>query len=104
MRPKIKQSVTRKIYQSPAAAAAAASVSAAYSIGSGKTEYPSQEVSSHTDETKEAKRLLESSLAEVREENSMLQGKIDDLNSTYAELSKVYAVIIFCLEGAMASS
>lgn len=93
MRPKIKESVKRKIYQSPAAAAAAASVSAAYSIGSGKTEYPKQEVSSETDETKEAKGLLESSLAEVRGENSMLQGKIDDLNSTHKELSKELASV-----------
>lgn len=93
MRPKIKESVKRKIYQSPAAAAAAASVSAAYSIGSGKTEYPKQEVSSDTDETKEAKGLLESSLAEVRGENSMLQGKIDDLNSTHKELSKELASV-----------
>lgn len=93
MRPKIKESVKRKIYQSPAAAAAAASVSAAYSIGSGKTEYPKQEISSDTDETKEAKGLLESSLAEVRGENSMLQGKIDDLNSTHKELSKELASV-----------
>lgn len=95
MRPKMKDSAPRKIYQSPAAAAAAASVSAAYSIGSGKpvnglvkAECPKLDGISNSNETKEAKRLLESSLAEAREENSILQGKIDDLNGTHTELSK----------------
>ncbi|XP_074311264.1 acyl-CoA-binding domain-containing protein 4 [Silene latifolia] len=93
MRPKIKDSARPKIYQSPAAAAAAASVSAAYSIDSGGkqldfTKLRQQGGFADSNERKDEKRLLESSLAEVRAENSVMKGKIDDINSTLAELYK----------------
>lgn len=103
MRPKLKDSARLKIYQSAAAAAAAASVAAAYSIGSGKqldltkigqsvteVENSSQKQNGIAGMTnfKDTKRLLELSLTEVKEENSKLKGKVDEINSNYEELSK----------------
>lgn len=100
MRHKLKESARPKIYQSQAAAAAAASVAAAYAIGSGK-QLDSIKMSVSVAEVqdgfadngniKDAKRLLQSSLAQVKEENSMLKGKIDEINSNHDELSKVFA-------------
>ena len=99
MRPKLKDSARPKIYMSPAAAAAAASVTAAYSYKSEKppelpkpeSVYPKQDGSPVLANMKDAKRLLELSLIEVREENSMLKGKIEEINSNHEELSKVLA-------------
>ncbi|CAO2833220.1 unnamed protein product [Amaranthus hypochondriacus] len=96
MRPKLKDSARPKIYLSPAAAAAAASVTAAYSYKSDQppelpkqeSVYPKQDGSPVLANMKDAKRLLELSLIEVREENSMLKGKIDEINSNHEELSK----------------
>ncbi|KAK9674325.1 hypothetical protein RND81_12G226000 [Saponaria officinalis] len=85
MRPKLKDSIRPKIYQSPAAAAAAASVSAAYSLSSGKQ---LETIKVEQTDTDGQKGMLESSLTEVRAENSMLKGKIDDTNSTHVELAK----------------
>uniref|UniRef100_A0A803N7P4 Acyl-CoA-binding domain-containing protein n=1 Tax=Chenopodium quinoa TaxID=63459 RepID=A0A803N7P4_CHEQI len=48
---------------------------------------------SGTTSVKDAKRLLELSLAEVREENSKLKGKIDEINSNHEELSKELASV-----------
>ncbi|XP_021743237.1 acyl-CoA-binding domain-containing protein 4-like isoform X2 [Chenopodium quinoa] len=106
MRPKLNDSARPKMYLSPAAAAAAASVAAAYSIGSGKqldsTKTENTEVEgagqkqdgfSGTTSVKDAKRLLELSLAEVREENSKLKGKMDEINSNHEELSKELASV-----------
>ncbi|KAL8159903.1 hypothetical protein V2J09_001440 [Rumex salicifolius] len=104
MRPKHKNPSRPKIYQSPAAAAAAASVSAAYMIGTGnhsemikqgdsqteeiETKYPQENPTSNIAEFKQEKKLLDSSVAELVEANSTLRGKIDEINSNHAELSK----------------
>lgn len=94
-----------KIFQSPAAAAAAASVTAAYALAkSEKLDIPKtlsskfagignnlseKDVRTDIDAIKEDKRVLELSLAEVRTENSRFREKIDEVNSTHSELSKV---------------
>lgn len=104
MRPKLRNPADPKIYQSPAAAAAAASVSAAYSIGSGKpsdttkiadanggvfkAKHPFQSSAVDSMAMQEEKRALETSLAEVRQEVSTLRAKVDDANSSHVELSK----------------
>uniref|UniRef100_A0A5B7ANG1 Putative acyl-CoA-binding domain-containing protein 4 n=1 Tax=Davidia involucrata TaxID=16924 RepID=A0A5B7ANG1_DAVIN len=104
MKPKPRDSSQRKIFQSPAAAAAAASVTAAYALTkSGMFDFTEAEFSNYEvvqnnnsqrdllieiNAIREEKVVLESSLAEVRAENSSLKGKIDETNSTYAELSK----------------
>ncbi|KAJ7974986.1 acyl-CoA-binding domain-containing protein 4 [Quillaja saponaria] len=104
MRPKPKESPHPKIYQSPAAAAAAASVTAAYALtksekldftklenisskasGNGHLE---QNITMEIEASREAKHVLDVSLAEVRAENSRLRGEIDEVNGTHAELSK----------------
>ncbi|KAJ4720691.1 acyl-CoA-binding domain-containing protein 4-like [Melia azedarach] len=93
-----------KIFQSPAAAAAAASVTAAYALAkSEKLDFPQtlnlnsagignniseQDVSNDIDAIKEEKRVLELSVEEVRAENSRLREKIDEVNNTHGELSK----------------
>ncbi|KAJ0101737.1 hypothetical protein Patl1_05999 [Pistacia atlantica] len=93
-----------KIFKSPAAAAAAASVTAAYALAkSEKLEFPQslilnsdgngnnlseQDVTVDIDAIKEEKRVLELSLAEARDENSRLREKVDEVNSTHGELSK----------------
>lgn len=104
MRLKPRDSLRPKIFQSPAAAAAAASVTAAYALAkSDKLDFsninlnprviesnPSeQDLTIEIDAIKEDKKVLELSLAEVRAENSRLREKIDEVNSTHAELSKV---------------
>lgn len=94
-----------KIFQSPAAAAAAASVTAAYALAkSEKLDFPQslilnsngngnnlseQDVTVDIDSIKEEKRVLELSLAEARDENSRLREKVDEVNSTHGDLSKV---------------
>ncbi|GAB4836388.1 hypothetical protein Ancab_001299 [Ancistrocladus abbreviatus] len=104
LKPKLKEPARPKIFLSPAAAAAAASVSAAYSISSAKQtdlskaedsngdsceiKHPQQDFTFDVDTIREEKRLLELSVAEVRQENSKLREKIDDVNNTHAELSK----------------
>ncbi|KAJ6983456.1 hypothetical protein NC653_026307 [Populus alba x Populus x berolinensis] len=92
-----------KIFQSPAAAAAAASVTAAYALAkSEKLDFSSLNLSSNgvgnnpseldlafeIDALKEEKKELELSLTEVRAENSRLTEKVDEVNGTHAELSK----------------
>lgn len=105
MRPKLKDPSRPKIYQSPAAAAAAASVSAAYMVGMGnqpemtkegdsvseavQTKYPQEDPTTDFNKLKQEKKMLELSIAELVEANSTLRGKIDDINSNHAELSKV---------------
>ncbi|KAK2969061.1 hypothetical protein RJ640_021100 [Escallonia rubra] len=95
MRPKPRNSLNPKIFQSPAAAAAAASVTAAYALTkSGKLDYVEKEDSSKVDLSvdtnalREGNKMLESSVAETAAENSALKAKLDEKNSTYAELSK----------------
>ncbi|XP_011024324.1 PREDICTED: acyl-CoA-binding domain-containing protein 4 isoform X1 [Populus euphratica] len=92
-----------KIFQSPAAAAAAASVTSAYALAkSEKLDFSSLNLNSNgvgnnpseldlafeIDALKEEKKVLESSLTEVRAENSRLTEKVDEVNGTHAELSK----------------
>lgn len=105
MRPKPTDLSRPKILQSPAAAAAAASVTAAYALSKNEkldstiAESNSKRVESNIsgkdlkieiDAIKEEKHVLELSLAEVREENSKLGGAIEEINSTHAELAKVF--------------
>lgn len=109
MRPKAKDSLRPKIFQSPAAAAAAASVTSAYALSKSEkldfmqlddrnsessiNGHPQDNVTVKTEAIKEEKRLLELSIAEVRAENSKLGGEIAEVNSTHAELTKVYITI-----------
>lgn len=104
MRPKPKDSSQRKIFQSPAAAAAAASVTAAYALTkSEKLNFTTVESNSKGPENRsyeqdftidikslrEERSVLELSLTEVRTENSRVSHKIDEVNNTHTELSKV---------------
>ncbi|XP_019428551.1 PREDICTED: acyl-CoA-binding domain-containing protein 4-like isoform X2 [Lupinus angustifolius] len=104
LRSKARDSLRPKIFQSPAAAAAAASVTSAYALSkSEKLDFtqvddiiskPSlnghrlDDVTVKSEAIKEEKRLLELSIAEVGAENSKLRGEIDEVNSTHAELTK----------------
>ncbi|KAL7252847.1 hypothetical protein ACSBR1_007407 [Camellia fascicularis] len=104
MRIKPRDSPHPKIFQSPAAAAAAASVTAAYALThSGKLDFNKTEhsnikviqnngsqhdLSIDINAIREEKKVLESALEEVRAENSILKGKINETTSTYADLSK----------------
>ncbi|KAG2243787.1 hypothetical protein Bca4012_015952 [Brassica carinata] len=106
MRLKPGESSHPKIFKSPAAAAAAASVTAAYAIAkSDSSDFPppppanptlngtgnsfsESDIRKTIDSIKEEKRTLESSVAETQVENSKLREKIDEVNSTHAELSQ----------------
>lgn len=105
MRLKPRDTSRPKIFQSPAAAAAAASVTAAYALakseqldfppaldsnanGNGKS-VTGLDVKPNIDAIKKEKEVLELSLAEVTAENSKLREKLDEINSTHGELSKV---------------
>lgn len=104
MRPKLKDLKRPKIFQSPAAAAAAASVTAAYALSitekldfataksnsnGAEKSLSEQDVAVEVEAIREEKTLLEQSLTEVRTENSKLSGKIEEINGTHSELSKV---------------
>ncbi|XP_022134025.1 acyl-CoA-binding domain-containing protein 4 [Momordica charantia] len=104
MRPKPRDSSRPKIFQSPAAAAAAASVTAAYALA--KTEkldfekieddvskgrearHSQPDGTFELEAIREAKAKLELALSEVEGENSKLKQQIDEVNNTHAELSK----------------
>ena len=104
MMPKPRDSSQPKIFQSPAAAAAAASVTAAYALskienldfktaelnskGSGNHHYE-QDFTVEIEALTEKKSVLELSLAEVRTENYRIRQNIEEVNNTHAELSKV---------------
>lgn len=104
MRLKPGESSHPKIFKSPAAAAAAASVTAAYAIAkSDKSDYPppanptlngngnslpERDIRNRIDTIKEEKRALESSIAETQVENAKLREKIDEVNSSHTELSQ----------------
>ncbi|KAL5069288.1 hypothetical protein RYX36_020175 [Vicia faba] len=105
MRPKAKNTLRPKIFQSPAAAAAAASVTSAYALSkSEKLDFSQLDVTNpkssvngghHQDDVtvkieaiKEEKRLLELSIVEVRAGNSKLGGEIHEVNNSHAELTK----------------
>ena len=105
MRPKPRDSSRPKIFQSPAAAAAAASVTAAYALaktekldlariedGVSKRKEEKQSQSNGAIEleaTREEKAKLELTLSEVQGENSKLREEIGKVNNTHAELFKV---------------
>ncbi|XP_051116425.1 acyl-CoA-binding domain-containing protein 4 [Andrographis paniculata] len=104
MKVKPRDSSQPKILQSPAAAAAAASVTAAYALAKSESlDYGEQEdtnakvitVDTSQQDTalevnsiKEEMKALESSLIEVTAETAALKTKIDETNGSYAELSK----------------
>lgn len=104
MRPKPRDSPHPKIYQSPAAAAAAASVTAAYALTkSNMLDFPKvgdtdikvvqgngseRDLSVDINAIKEEKNALEASIEEIKTANSSLKGRIEDNTSTYADLSK----------------
>ncbi|KAL1201460.1 Acyl-CoA-binding domain-containing protein 6 [Cardamine amara subsp. amara] len=102
MRLKPGESSHPKIFKSPAAAAAAASVTAAYAIAKLETSdfpppanptlngnsFPERDIRNRIDAIKEEKRRLESSVAETKVENSKLREKIDEVNSSHTELSQ----------------
>ncbi|KAG8390564.1 hypothetical protein BUALT_Bualt01G0096600 [Buddleja alternifolia] len=105
MRVKPKDSLHPKILQSPAAAAAAASVTAAYALAKPETfNYAEKEdsnskvipmdntsqrdLSAEVNLIREEKKALESSLIKVTTENSAVKTKIEEANVNYAELSK----------------
>ncbi|OMO87264.1 Kelch repeat type 1 [Corchorus capsularis] len=104
MKLKPRDSSHPKIFQSPAAAAAAASVTAAYALAkSEKLDFPQlidmkfngvennvpkKDINIEIDAIKEEKKVLELSIEEVRSENARLRERIDELNSNHTELSK----------------
>ncbi|KHN00947.1 Acyl-CoA-binding domain-containing protein 4 [Glycine soja] len=99
-----KDTMRPKIFQSPAAAAAAASVTSAYALSKSEkldfmqlddinsklsvNGHHKDDVVDKVEAIKEEKRLLELSIAEVRAENSKLGGEIEEINNTHAELTK----------------
>ncbi|CAI9091209.1 OLC1v1026171C1 [Oldenlandia corymbosa var. corymbosa] len=104
MKPKPRDALPPKVLQSPAAAAAAASVTAAYALSkSEKLDFPEreesnlkviqvdhsqQDLSIQISKLKEEKSSLELALEVVSSENSTLKAKIVETNATHAELSK----------------
>ncbi|KAK9168558.1 hypothetical protein Syun_000698 [Stephania yunnanensis] len=106
LRLKPKDTSRPKIFQSPAAAAAAASVSAAYALTKTseirsnvdvkedettdrlQTGNPSQNLENDINTITAVKKNLEILVAEAREDNSRIRGKLDEMNKTHVELSK----------------
>ncbi|VVA26883.1 PREDICTED: acyl-CoA-binding [Prunus dulcis] len=103
MMPKPRDSLQPKIFQSPAAAAAAASVTAAYALTKiDKLDFKTAELNSKGAENHhyeqdftidletltEEKSVLELSLSQVKTENSRLGQEIEEVNNTHTELSK----------------
>lgn len=104
MKPKPSDSSRPKIFQSPAAAAAAASVTAAYALTKAEKLYftkaedsnskgagnilSEQNVRNDIKAIREEKNVLELSLEEVRAENNRIRGQIDEKNGSHSELSK----------------
>lgn len=96
MRPKPKDSKHPKIFQSPAAAAAAASVTAAYALAKSESldfttinSQPKMDLSAEISVIKEDKKALESTIKDVKAINSELLEKLKELNGTHVDLSKV---------------
>ncbi|MFS8012389.1 putative galactose oxidase/kelch, beta-propeller, kelch-type beta propeller [Helianthus anomalus] len=87
MRPKPTDSIHPKIFQSPAAAAAAASVAAAYDFKNIDSKHK-VDLSVEINVIKEEKKTLESTIKEVESENSLLMEKLKDLKGTHVDLSK----------------
>lgn len=111
MRPKSRESSRPKIFQSPAAAAAAASVTAAYALAKSehttdfiKMEGPNTERADGSSQQKFAldinlirneNKAMETEVAEARAENSRLTEKIEETISTHTDLTKVYSLYIY---------
>ncbi|KAI3809226.1 hypothetical protein L1987_25196 [Smallanthus sonchifolius] len=97
MRPKPKDSKHPKIFQSPAAAAAAASVTAAYALAKSESldfttinSKPKMDLSVEINVIKEEKKALESTIEEVKAVNSGLLEKLEELNGAHVDLSKEF--------------
>ncbi|XP_068648393.1 acyl-CoA-binding domain-containing protein 4 [Aristolochia californica] len=96
LKPKPREPSRPKIFQSPAAAAAAASVTAAYAMSTSalkSLDFVNEKSATvfkvdASDALKAEKQQLESDLSEVRIENSRLKGYIDEVNNTHTELTK----------------
>ncbi|KAI4382682.1 hypothetical protein MLD38_008618 [Melastoma candidum] len=89
MKPKPRDSVRPKILQSPAAAAAAASVTAAFALTNmEKPDVGGIENLAEIDAVREEKRVIELSLKDVKDEVASLREKVDEVNGAHAELSK----------------
>jgi len=108
LKPKARNLVQPRLLQSPAAAAAAASVTAAYAVITATDEKTRDIVATDDFDIKRAQPAsnskkfvaemdvlngengkLASRLAEVRDENSKLKDKLDMANLSYGELAKV---------------
>lgn len=94
MRPKPKDSKHPKIFQSPAAAAAAASVTAAYALAKSESlefttmdSKPKVDLSVEVNMIKGEKKTLESSVTEVKAVNSSLMEKLEECNGAHVDLS-----------------
>lgn len=102
-----------RLLQSPAAAAAAASVTAAYAVITDektrdivatddldvKRVQPSgssKQITTELDALNGEKGKLESRLAEVRDENSKLKDRLDMVKLSHGELTKVHVYFPFC--------
>ncbi|XP_010935816.1 acyl-CoA-binding domain-containing protein 4 [Elaeis guineensis] len=103
---KPRDSIRPRLLQSPAAAAAAASVTAAYAvitatddkniytttiksnIKGAQAERSPEVVAVDTHAISAEKKMLESRLVEVRDENSRLQASLDEMNNSHTELLK----------------
>ncbi|KAI3520401.1 hypothetical protein L1887_09798 [Cichorium endivia] len=95
MRPKPKDSKHPKMFQSPAAAAAAASVTAAYALAKSESlefttidSKPKPDLSVEVNMIKGERKTLESSITEVKAENSVLKEKLEECNGAHVDLSK----------------
>ncbi|XP_020527213.1 acyl-CoA-binding domain-containing protein 5 isoform X2 [Amborella trichopoda] len=107
LKPKLKEASQPKIFQSPAAAAAAASVTAAYALNSGTSKIlepesignevnleaflsgsSERQVAVETDSLLERKHTLESNLTAIKAENARLKENISEMNEMHAELYK----------------
>lgn len=96
MRPKPKDSKHPKIFQSPAAAAAAASVTAAYALAKYESldsttinSKPKVNLLVEVNVIEEENKALKSSIEEAEVGNSGLRQKLEELNGTHVDLSKV---------------
>lgn len=108
MKPKPRNLVQPRLLQSPAAAAAAASVTAAYAVITATDEKTrdivatddldvkraqpagsSKQIVAEIDALNREKVKLESRLADIHDENSKLKDKVDMVKLSYGELAKV---------------
>ena len=114
MKPKPRNFVQPRLLQSPAAAAAAASVTAAYAVVTATDEKTkdivatddldvkrvepgssSKQIVAEIDALNGEKGELESRLAEICAENSKLKDKLDMVKLSYGELTKVKLIFPF---------